>query len=230
MADLTVSVIGAGSIGQPVIDYVEATEGLSRGAVLTRSGHIGTADPQLFLAMPADIIIDAAGPDALRTHGRAALGVADLWTVGGGALADDAFRTMLEERARQTGHCIRLFSHWIAGADHAAPDNDARLHIRQWRPGAEWSGTLQDAVAAYPNTVNSAVSAALCGVELDATTFELCDPGPKGGHRFEALLETNFGRFKTDIDLGNPEKSGVHPTAAALIAALRRELSPIRYG
>lgn len=227
---LTVSVIGAGRIGAPVIDYLDTEPAFALGAVLTRSGASGTMDADAFLAMPSDIIIDAAGPDALRAYGPAALEQANVWTVGGGALANDDFRSQMAQIARRTGHKLRLFSHWVAGADHAAPGSGATMHIRQHRPGRTWTGSLRDAAQAHPDTVNSALSAALTGPGLEAASFELMDSSPEGGHRFEAVIETSFGRFSTDIDLGHPDHAKPHPTAAALIAALRREISPIQYG
>lgn len=227
---LTVSVIGAGRIGAPVIDYLRRRPEFTLGRVLSRSGKPDTADVDAFLAAHADIVIDAAGPAALRATGPTALEKADLWTVGGRALANDDFRSQMEQIARRTGHRLRLFSHWVAGADHAAPGSGATMHIRQHRPGAEWTGSLRKAAQAHPDTVNSAVSAALTGPGLEAASFELLDSGPEGGHRFEAMIETSFGRFSTDIDLGYPADAKPHPTAAALIAALRREISPIQYG
>lgn len=227
---LTVSVIGAGAIGAPVIEFVDNNAAFALGQVLTRSGGSGTADAEAFFAVAADIIIDAAGPDVLRAHGSEALARADLWTVGGGALADDDLRIKMERIARQTGHRLRLFSHWVAGADHAGPGSGARMHVRQSRPGPHWTGSLREAAVVHADTVNSAVSAALTGPGLDAVSFELVDSGENGGHRFEAVIDTSFGQFATDIDFGDPRQTMPHPTAAALIAALRREVSPIQYG
>lgn len=225
---LTINIVGAGRIGRPVIDQIRSNADFALGRILTRSGKPDTSDIGTFLAHSADIIIDTAGPAWLRAHGVEVIDHADVWTVGGAALADDGFRAELEDAARRAGHRLRLFSHWIAGADHAGPGST--LHIRQHRPGDGWSGSLREAAEAHADTVNSAVSAALVGPGLDTTTFELVDSGHGGGHAFEANLETPFGRFSTQIDFGDPDSSEPHPTAAALIAALWREVSPIQYG
>lgn len=230
MRKLTINVIGAGRIGSGVIDYINESEELTLGRVLTRSGSSNLSEPSQFFSSPSDIIIETAGPDALRAYGQRALEAAEVWTVSGGVLADDSFRDLMIKTARNARHHLRLFSHWIAGADHAPADGSAKLHITQCRPGAAWSGALSDAAKAYPDTVNSAVSAALCGAGMEASSLELKDPGANGGHRFQASVTTVFGRFDTDIDLGHPEAGGPHPTAAAIIAALRREVSPIQYG
>ena len=224
----TVSIVGAGHIGRPVIDHIRSSADFALARVLTRSGEPDTADIGAFLGHRADIIIDTAGPRWLRAHGISAIGRAEVWTVGGAALADDGFRADIAEAARKAGHRLRLFSHWIAGADHAGPGS--QLHIRQHRHGEGWSGSMREAARLHPDTVNSAVSAAIVGAGLDAATHQLVDSGPEGGHGFEAELNTPFGRFATRIDFGDHAACLPHPTAAALIAALRREAGPIQYG
>ncbi len=224
----TVSVVGAGRIGRPVIAHIVANPDLALAGVLTRSGTTGMSDVAAFLALPTDIIIDTAGPVWLRAHGIDAIAHSDVWTVGGAALADDAFHSAIEQAATRAGHRVRLFSDWVVGADHVAQGSGARLHMRQCRPGETWSGTVREAAARYPDTVNSAVSAAVVGPGLDAATMEIADSDD--GQRFEARLETRFGRIVSTLDFGDPAQCDPHPSAAALIGALRREVSPIQYG
>lgn len=228
----TVNVIGAGRIGAPVIAWLRQSDAYALGRVLTRSGETDTGDAELFFGAPADIIIETAGPDALRVHGPRALHETETWTVSGGALADDAFRRTMEAIGRTSGHRLRLFSHWIAAADHASPGTTDRLRLRTIGPGlgADWSGTLAEAARRYPDTVNSVVSAALCGPGLEAATIDITDTGPNSDHRIEAVLDTAFGRFETRLRMPGPHVHGPHPTAAALIAALRRQASIIQYG
>jgi len=227
-----VNVIGAGKIGGQLIAWLGQSDAYVLGRVLTRSGKPDTADADAFFSAGADIIIEAAGPEALRAFGQRALSAAETWTVSGGVLADHTFRAAIEETGRASGHHLRLFSHWIAAADHALPGSDAHLRLRASGPGvgATWSGTLAQAAQRYPNTVNSVVSAALCGAGIDAADIDLTDADPSGHHSISAVLEAPFGRFETRIDLAGDDEDGPHPTAAALIAALRRQASIIQYG
>ncbi|HPE26109.1 MAG TPA: DUF108 domain-containing protein [Albidovulum sp.] len=226
----TVSVIGAGRIGRAVIDFVGRAPGLRLGRVLSRSGLPDTADADAFFTAPADLIIDTAGPGALRAFGPRALGCTDLWTVGAAALADDALRAGMEAAAVRAGHALTLFTPWFAGIGHGLPHEVRGLHIRAERPGigAPWSGALADAVLQFPDDLNSAVAAALCGPGIAATTVEMSDSGPGGAHRIEARLVTGFATFRSVAEFtGDPGAS--HPTAAAIIGALRRAGSALRH-
>ncbi|SPH17532.1 L-aspartate dehydrogenase [Defluviimonas aquaemixtae] len=229
--DRTVSVIGAGRIGRGVIAFLRATPHFQLSRVLTRGGPPDTADPDAFLAAPAGLIIETAGPGALRAFGPQALAKADLWTVCAGALADDAFRRRLEEVAEAHGTRLRLFSPWFAGIGHGADDHTARLHIRAARPGlgASWSGSLREAITLFPYDLNSAVAAALCGPGLDATSVELLDSGAHGAHRIDTELVTATGRFMSNV-VFHPCETEIHPTAASIVGALRSDLKAIQYG
>lgn len=229
--DRTISVIGAGRIGRGVIAFVNETPGLRLSRVLTRSGIPDTADQDLFFSAPVDLIIETAGPKALRACGPQALAKAGLWTVGAGTLADDGFRDMMAKVARAHGTKLRLFSPWISGIGQSAPDPACRLHVRAVRPGlgTAWSGPLRQAVALFPDDLNSVVAAALCGPGIDATSVELSDSGTHGSHRIDAELVTTVGQFLTKLEF-RPEETETHPTTASIIGALRSDLQTIQYG
>ncbi|MCV2868930.1 DUF108 domain-containing protein [Defluviimonas sp. WL0002] len=227
----TISIIGAGRIGLAVIGYVRATPGLALGRVLTRGGLPDTGDPRTFFDTPADLVIDTAGPEALRAFGPVALARAELWTVGAAALADPLFRADIERAAARGGTAIRLFSPWFAGVGHGAPGNARGLHVRAERPGIGkgWSGPLSDAVSLFPDDLNSAVAAALCGPGIQATTVELADSGPNGAHRIEARLEADFATFHSAA-VFRDTPGALHPTAAAIIGRLRNLAGGFMYG
>jgi len=227
----TVSVIGAGKIGRQVIAFIKQTPGLTLGRVLSRSGVPDTGDAATFFTTPADIVIDAAGPDALRAFGPQALLHADLWTVGAAALADDDLRSRLLGIAKRHAHVLRLFSPWISGIACSAPDPAARLRIRVQRPGLGegWAGPLREAVSLLPDELNSAVAAAMCGPGIDASMVELADAGSKGPHRIDATLTNTTGTFATSVEF-YPQGGGPHPTAAAIAGALQMDDQTMRYG
>jgi len=235
---ITVSVIGAGRIAAPVIAHIRQSRDLRLGRILTR-GHDrdipeGVTEIGAFLDGPADIVIEAAGPDALRQYGPAILARAELWTVGASALADDDFRRELHELAEAHGRRLRLFSDWIAAADQCVPGVPARLRLRAARPqlgerpGMLYDGPLREAARRFPNDVNSAVAAALCGPGLDNTDITLIDSGPGGQHAIRAELEIGELRLTTEVDLG--AAASLHPVALALISALERRTQPFHYG
>lgn len=231
MADRLISVIGAGRIGRQVIGFVNETPGFRISRILTQGGAPDTADADLYFAEPADLIIETAGPSALRKFGAWALAIADLWTVSASALADDSFRNQLTEIGKSNGHKLRMFSPWIPGIGHDKQNPVQRLHIRQCGPqfGENWNGSLRDAVLQFPDDLNSATAAALCGPGIDATSIELVDAGTSGAQRFEAVLTTRFGRFETSAEFMT-ESIDIHPTAAAIESALLNELRTIQYG
>lgn len=212
---ITVSVIGAGRIGGAVIACLKGAPGFRLGRVLTRSGG---ADPASFLATPADIIIDAAGPEALRSLGADCLRTADLWTVGAAALIDDALHARLEATARAAGTRLRLFAPWGAGLVQLPAGQATGLTLRISRPGsgATFCGPLRAAAARFPDELNFAMAAALCGPGVEATQVEMRDGAP---HRLQAELETTCGSFRSSVSFTG---QGPHPTAQSLIAALER--------
>lgn len=232
----TVSVIGAGRIGAPVIEHIRQSTTLRLGRVLTRGSSPGVTDLDAFLDTPADIVIEAAGPDALRQYGPAILPRSELWTVGASALADDALRDRMRDLALTHGRPIRVFSDWIAAADQCVSGAPATLRLRAARsglgdrPGTVFDGPVQDAARRFPNDVNFAVAAALCGPGLDSTVIELIDSGPDGAHTIHGEIEIGALRLTTTVDIGEFGSGGLHPVAGALIAALQRRTRAFRYG
>ena len=147
-----IAIIGAGRIGGPVIAGLDALDGVALVAILTRAPIAdprGTTDPDAFHAIPADIVIDAAGPGALALHGERALARAEVWTIGAAALADTAFRARMVAAARSGRHALRLVPGAIGGTDMAAAmasDPDASVAVTIARPGsgAIRAGSLVD--------------------------------------------------------------------------------------
>lgn len=221
----TVALIGRGRIGAGVAHWLRTAPGYALAGVVGR----GNALP------PAALTIDTAGPAALRQHGEAALTQGDLWTVGAAALADPATRARLEAAARRTGHHLRLFTGWITGPALCPPGIPARLEITQSAPhlgptpGEIFHGPLTEAARQFPDHLNTATAAALCGPGMDATTIRLVSSADGGPHVIHArfimpgqVIETET-RFGTDPD-------APHPVTAAITAALARRQSWVSYG
>lgn len=219
---ITVTLIGRGRIGSEVADGLRAMPDYRLIAVLGRNARN---------VPPAQLTIDAAGPDALRAHGAQALQNGDLWTVGAVALADPIVRAQLEGKARENGHGLRLFTAWIAGPSLCPPDVSARLFVRQSapnlaeRPGVIFRGPLADAAQRFPEHLNTATAAAITGPGIDATRITLVSTPDGGPHTISARFNMPGQTIRTDVRF---DQLKPHPVAAAILAALARRTNPIR--
>ena len=181
-----------------------------------------------------DVIIEAAGPQALAMHGARALAIADVWTVSGAALADDSLLRNLQAAGLSSGHRLRVVAGAIAGLDGIGaaavdPAMELRLQIDfpPGNPATAFEGTVREAAKRFPDNVNVAVAAALAGPGLDRAQIEVRNStGPR--HRLALHAQSRFGWLGawTEPRLA-PD---AHPVAACLIAALRRELQTVWVG
>jgi aspartate dehydrogenase len=199
--------------------------------VLTRSRPCDDFFEQKF-----DVIVEAAGPQALAMHGARALAIADVWTVSGAALADESLLHHLETTGRSSGHRLRVVCGALAGLDGvsaASVDPAMQLNLQidlppdGSPPGVVYTGTVREAAKRYPDGVNVAVAAALAGPGLDRARIEVANPsGPK--HRLALSAQSRFGSLGAWAE---PHVAAhAHPVAACLIAALRRELQTVWVG
>lgn len=239
-----INIIGAGRIARPVLAYLRTAPAWRLGLCLVRDAGAAaapeaTADADRFFAEPADLIIEAAGPGALRRHGARALASADVWTVSASALADPGLFAGLEAAGRAHGHRLRLLPGALGGLDGVAAasiDPEARLHVTASRPGMTgiagevFSGRLDEAVLRHGNEINIAVTAALAGPGVATTTVRLDDPGPGGAHVLGLSIDSRFGRFSATAEIEPDPAKRMHPVAACIIAALERETATIWAG
>jgi aspartate dehydrogenase len=199
--------------------------------VLTRSRPSGD-----FFHEKYEVIVEAAGPQALAMHGARALAIADVWSVSGAALADERLFKDLESVGRNSGHRLRLISGAIAGLDGvalAAVDPNVQLDLQVDLPPSDaaaatvFTGSVREAAKRFPDSVNVAVAAALAGPGLDRSQIKVSNPGTPQ-HRLSLSAQSLFGSLSAWTE---PRLApGVHPVAACLIAALRRELRTIWAG
>ena len=95
---------------------------------------------EAFFAVRPDVIVEAAGPQALTEIGPEALAVADVWTISASALADREFFDRMWSIGATTGHRLRLLAGAFGGIDAVAALSAL--------PGAEivltagWTGPL----------------------------------------------------------------------------------------
>ncbi|MEM8587002.1 MAG: aspartate dehydrogenase domain-containing protein [Pseudomonadota bacterium] len=240
-----VSIMGAGRIGGPVIDFVRGSDPWHLAAVLVRrdrpsAGPKITSDADAFFDLKTDLIIDAAGPDALRAHGERALALANVWTISGTALSDPDLMRRLSKIGEATGHRLRILPGAIGGLDAVsalARDPSMRLGIYGKSPepidapANAFSGSAREASARFPTMVNVAAAAALAGPGLDATSVTLRGDSAGQGHHLGIRAEGSYGRLTVDIDIPPDLGTGDrNPVSASIIAALVRETQTIWVG
>ena len=129
---MRVAIIGAGSIARIALEHTQrgtlgdvevvALMGRSmnsRGRALAEAnGCTFVADIDALLATSPDVVVEAAGHEAVRLYAQAVLdrGLA-LVVLSCGALADDALRARLEAAARASGGLLYVPSGGICGLD-----------------------------------------------------------------------------------------------------------------
>lgn len=238
----TFALIGHGRIGALVSAAWQAGElpGWELGGVLVRTlppsppPWLTTERSRLLAAVP-DVVIEVGGPPALAEHAVAVLAVADLWTVSAAGLADAELTSRIERACRESGHHLRVLAGAIAGLDAVAmsaidPAVTLSLDVEllpSAEPAAElFEGTVREAALRYPSSVNVAAAAALAGPGLDAARIRVSRPGPVERNRLALRADGRFGTVTAEVQpwVG----PGVHPVAASVIAALRREQAAIR--
>ena len=218
MRQKIIHVIGHGKIGSNIVAHIHSSPNLVLGRIFTRSGKPDTGNIEAFLADPADLIIEAAGPTALRETALECLAKCEVWSVGGAALADTGFYQEVDRISKQSGNALRLFAPWAYGIDTAPNASILSLKISMGRPGMKkWQGPLGEAAKLFPNEVNFAVSAAVTGPGIENTEIIFSPMDEKGIHQIKTECETEAGFIKSSIEF---KKNGRHPTALSIIAAL----------
>lgn len=238
------SLIGHGRIGAAVVAAWQQGDlpGWTLDAVLVRErpGDAPswlTTDPERLWRAQPDVIVEAAGPEALARHGEAALTAADVWTVSAAALADAALVGRLESAARASGHRLRVLPGAMAGLDGVAmaatdPAGTLALEVEllpDASPAADlFSGSVREAARRFPDSVNVAAAAAWAGPGLDASTVHVRRPGPVPANRLALQARSRYGTLSAQV--WPRVAPGVHPVAASIVAALRQQLRTIWVG
>jgi len=235
-------IIGHGRIGRTLINGIESGQAghCVVAGVLTRKhrqiqGVATHTDLSAFLATDYDLIIDVAGPAALKEIAPNAIAVADIWTVSAVALADDDFAQTMVAAIEASGHELRVLPGVIAGIDSVKAvcvDPDATLHVRVDMPAGSskdvpFSGTAREAAARFPNNVNIATAAALAGPGLDRTKVTVTCLAGAEPRSIIVEAKSSVMDVKTRIYPNDHNTEPVHPVGACLIAALADIEAPI---
>ncbi|MGX1788211.1 aspartate dehydrogenase [Bosea sp. NPDC055332] len=218
------------------------------------SGAVLVTDPGQLAGLQLDLIVEAAGRDAVAIWGEAALRSAPAFAIASAsALTDAALLERLLASAEACGSQLILPPGALGGIDAIAAASalplDEVVHSivkppAAWRgtPAEEmvaldellapltfFSGSAREAAIRFPQNANVAVITALAGIGLDRTRVELvADPGIAANcHRLS--VRGAFGRLNLVIEnkplTGNPKSSEM--AALSLVRTIRNRISPL---
>jgi aspartate dehydrogenase len=223
-----VGLIGLGAIGQRVVQIIEEQHpnaihivgAIVREPQRTRESSIPlVASVSELLALGPEVVVEAAGHDALRQHGPQVLRAGcDLLFLGVGAFAVPEVEQEIVEAAIEGGASARVASGAIGGLDAISAaavggitsvTHTTRKPARTLLPHAEadaldgaqeiFRGSAREGALLFPESINVAAAVSLAGIGLDRT--EVCviaDPSIDR-NRHEVEVEGNFGWLKFEI-------------------------------
>lgn len=226
---LRVGLIGLGAIGSRVItlasehagESIEFVGALVQDASRPRENGdipVVTTTAEL-LALQPDVVVEAAGHDALRMHGPAILRAGcDLLFLGVGALADPNLETTIREAAIEGGATAQVASGAIGALDAISSaavgginrvTHNVRKPARTLLPHDEaeqltgprelFRGPAREGALIFPESINVAAAVSLAGIGLDRT--EVCviaDPAVDR-NQHEVEVEGDFGWMRFEI-------------------------------
>ena len=226
---LRVGLIGLGAIGRRVIELADETapgELDFVGALVREPGRDRpqTAVPLVsnaaeLLAMNPDVVVEAAGHDALIEHGPAILSAGcDLLFLGVGAFAKPEVEQRIRDAAIEGGATARVASGAIGALDAISAaavggiesvTHNVRKPARTLLPHAEadklsgplemFRGPVREGALLFPESINVAAAVSLAGIGLDKT--EVCviaDPAVDR-NQHEVEVTGAFGWMKFEI-------------------------------
>lgn len=233
MQPVRVGLIGFGTIGQGVAELIrEGKAGQTElVSVLVRSpervpdgaaeqyGCRFTDDAADFLAVELDVVVEAAGHEAVRAYAEHVLrSNKDLMVAAIGAFAEPGLWERVCRTAHEHGRRVYLPSGAIAGLDavssaalgeleevtHAIrkppggllPPDEAAEVERSGEPRELFAGSAREAAPRYPENVNVAAALSLAGIGLDRTRVRVvADPSvTKNTH--DIRVRGDFGELR----------------------------------
>lgn len=258
---LRVALIGFGAIGRAVVRLVaEGAAGEIEivGALVREVRRARPAGPPVvgtleeLLALRPEVVVEAAGHEALRAHGPRVLraGV-DLIAVSVGALADPAVEAELRAAARAGGARLRIASGAIGALDAigaAAVGGIKRVVHTTRKParallGSEdaaalggerelFRGPAREGVRLFPESVNVAAAVSLAGVGFDRTELRVVADAAIERNEHCVEVEGAFGRLRFEIanvpSDENPRTGRL--VAMSIVHALRQRRAVIAIG
>ena len=270
---MRIGIIGGGVMCRLFLRYIQSGElGDSRVVAIVgrsdRSKGRGVAEEHkvpfvtgldALLAQKPDVVIEAAGHDAVREFGEPLLsrGIAFV-VLSGGALSDDALRNRLEQLAAQHKGLLYVPSGGIGGLDALKAVCIAgaeEVTIAVTKPPAAWKGipyveklgvdmdTLKEATVLYegparqgavhfPANVNIAAVLSMAGIGFDRTKLKVV-ADPKLVYNTHYIdIKGKTGRISIKLEsVPSPDNPKTAMIACySALAALKELKATTRYG
>jgi len=267
---IRIGLIGLGAIGKAVARA--AAEGragdsqvvavLVRDEAKHRQASAGqpwllTSDPERFFSVPADLVVEAAGHEGLRSYAiPSLLAGRDYLTVSVGAFADDDLLARVKEAAASSGRRVMVPSGAIGGLDAVSAGAVGGLEsvtITTRKPPKAWKGTVaegqldldsvtepvciyegsaREAARLYPQNVNVQAALALAGIGMDRTSSRVFADPTVQLNTHEIVARGAFGEVRitiANVPSDESPKTG-RITAMSVIKAIRNLTAPVVIG
>lgn len=238
-----IGILGCGAIGGTLVRSVMETPSLELAFVFSRDEKrfaqfppgVGITSEAAVLVHPADLIVEAAHAELVKTMALRIVEKSDLMIFSVTALADDEFRDKLERTAVRHGHSIFIPHGAIIGMDGlvdggptvqsvtiTTTKSPASLGLPPQEYKVVYEGSTRGACAKFPRNVNVHATIALCGIGFDRTVSRIvADPAVSTNSH---LLEIRGDGYKFKIEVSSEaggKVSGAYMLQSA-IGALRR--------
>jgi aspartate dehydrogenase len=262
--------IGFGAIGRTVALAVQEGRAgdVELVAVMVRDAAKHEADaasfpwsftdrPDSFFRHPMDLVVEAAGHEAVRRHAVATLlSGRDLLTLSVGAFADDSLLSRVREAAASSGKQVLVPSGAIGGLDAiaaAAVGGLEEVTITTRKPPRAWKGTraeqqveldqltepvclfeglARQAALLYPQNVNVQAALSLAGIGMDRTRSRIYADPTVDRNTHEIVARGTFGEIR--VVIGNVPSQGSAKTglltAMSVVKAIRHRTAPLVIG
>lgn len=252
MPEKKVGIVGCGTIGSQLAMAVDSDKIANASLVALfdiAEGNLQNLKSKLhsspeaysdfgrFLASGADIVIEAASQDAVRTFGRAVLEAGkDMMVMSVGALADSGFLAELLQLSAKKGCRIYVPTGAIAGIDAirsvrhlldsvtlTTTKNPKALAGAPFFETSKiklddvtkstviYEGSAAEAVRAFPANVNVAAVLSLAGIGADKTKVRIVADPQATTNQHEIAATGSFGEIKITVNNvpspGNPKTS-----------------------
>lgn len=269
MKEIKIGLIGFGAIGREVAEAIAAGRaGRARlVSVLVRSpekiepqvakrlGCRFTADAAEFLDGPLDLVVEAAGHEALRAYAEPVLRAGkDLMLAAVGAFADSGFWERVCRLAHDHNRRVYVVSGAVAGLDGISsaalgelsevthfirkppasllPPDEAEAVQRSGQSRELFSGTAREAAPLFPENVNVAAAVSLAGSGLDHTLVRVVADPSVTRNTHEIVAKGYFGELRVLIQNipseANPRTGRL--TAMSVIKSIRNLTAPVVVG
>lgn len=239
---MNIGLIGAGAIGQFLLNHTKRQDNLNITSILVRDEEkyrylVDEYDVELytnlsdFLKSNIDIVVEAANVEAVKQYLKDVLKIKDMMIISIGAFSD----TSLLEDVKESQHKLYLPSGAVGGLDLIQNVNTlehlSSVTLTTTKPAASlvddelseptivFEGAAKDAIAKFPKNMNVSIILSLAGLGIDETKVRLvADPhATKNMHHVK--IEGEFGEATIEIK-NNPLKENPKTSALAALSIL----------